>query len=77
MQHRDTDVRQVWAVVRVDDSTLPVIGAADLEARIKVTAVLSNESLAASEVRRLNQLNSPKGAFYFYQATRLREHDAL
>jgi len=75
MQERMLTVRQVWAVVRVDESTLPATRAEDLETRVTVKEILLDEGLAAYEVRRLNDLNRDKGAYYFRQLTRLRDRE--
>jgi len=59
---------QVYAVIRVDgfgDAATPV------EDRISVKEVVSSLETAQAEVARLNQLNGPKGARYFWQTTRL------
>ena len=68
MNGRNKDYQPVYAIVRVDrfqDESVPV------EDRLTVKKVVWSEEEAASEVVRLNQLNSPQGAHYFYQRTRL------
>jgi hypothetical protein len=53
-----------FAIVRID---------ADVEHdedRFTVTRIVWDEAFAESEVARLNELNSDKGAAYFWQATR-------
>lgn len=53
-----------FAIVRID---------ADVgqdEDRFTVTRIVWDEAFAESEVARLNELNSDKGATYFWQATR-------
>ena len=53
-----------FAIVRID---------ADVqndEDRFTVTRVVWDQAFAESEVARLNELNSDKGARYFWQATR-------
>jgi hypothetical protein len=53
---------QVYAVVRVDDYL-------EGEDAITVREILPTMEEAIKEVDRLNQLNGPKGAHYFWQAT--------
>jgi hypothetical protein len=60
--------KQVYAIIRVDDFHDPSL---TVEDRISVKEVVSSLEAAESEVARLNELNSPKGARYFWQATRL------
>lgn len=58
-----------FAIVRID---------ADLqndEDRFTVTRVVWDQASAESEVRRLNELNSGKGARYIWQATRAERRD--
>lgn len=60
-----TSVRiPVYAIVRLDDG-VPLVDA------FTVKEVVSNQEQADKEVRRLNHLNSSRGARYFWQATRL------
>lgn len=54
---------QVYAVVRIDDYL-------EGEAEITVKEILPTMEKAIKEVDRLNQLNSSKGAHYFWQTTR-------
>jgi len=58
-----------FAIVRID---------ADVqndEDRFTVTRVVWDEAFADSEVARLNELNAPKGARYFWQATRAQPRE--
>jgi len=66
-------VRQVWAVVRGDSSSVLPESVPDLANQVVVKEVLLDEGLAAAEVARLNALNREKGAYYFYQVTRLKD----
>ena len=60
----------VFAIVRVDSHP-----GVDMEARpeeaITVTRVVREQEIAEAEVGRLNDLNGPKGAHYFWTITRL------
>ena len=62
--------QHVYAIVRVDD-----YGGYDIELRnrIAVKKVVWTQDVAEREVERLNQLNGPKGALYFWQVTRLEQ----
>lgn len=42
-----------------------------IEFRVRVTKVVADPHFAEQEVRRLNELNRDKGAYYFSQITRL------
>jgi hypothetical protein len=53
-----------FAIVRID------AGVASDEERFTVTRIVWDQDLAESEVARLNDLNSDKGARNFWQATR-------
>jgi hypothetical protein len=53
-----------FAIVRID------LDVEDDESRFTVTGVVWDQDFAESEVARLNDLNSDKGARYFWQATR-------
>lgn len=65
-------VHQAWAVIRFDapPSGSTWESAAD---RFYVKEIVLDEDIAKAEVERLNRLNGPKGAHYFYQVTRLRD----
>jgi hypothetical protein len=54
---------QVYAVVRIDE----YLSGADA---ITVKEILPTIEQADREVERLNRLNSDKGSYYFWQATR-------
>lgn len=61
--------KQVFAVIRFDfwpDRPEMVKG-------MTVKEIVPTQARAESEVERLNKLNSPKGAHYIWQATRLVE----
>ena len=66
-------VQQVWAVIRVDTSSVVPIDAEELADQFVVKEVLLDEHIAKAEVTRLNELNRDKGARYFCQSTRLRD----
>jgi len=54
---------QVFAVIRIDRDRLT-------EDAVTVTEILPTREQAAEEVERLNTLNEPRGARYFWQTTR-------
>ena len=58
---------QVYAIVRIDG---PIESAKDANDRVAITRVLPDFEEAASEVERLNKLNSDKGCFYLWRTTR-------
>ena len=60
--------QHVYAVIRVDGFDDP---AASLEDRITVKEIVSSLEAAQGEVARLNKLNGPNRARYFWQTTRL------
>jgi hypothetical protein len=64
--------QQVYAIVRIDrfDS-----GGAPEDA-VTVKEIVLSLDAAEKEVTRLNALNGPKGAKYFWQATRIIADDA-
>ena len=73
MSKKLVTVQHVWAVVRVDGSSIEPTSTADLANQFVVKEILKTEELAAAEVDRLNRLNRDKGAHYFYMVTRLRD----
>jgi hypothetical protein len=60
--------KQVYVIIRVDDFHDP---SQAVEDRISVQEIVSSLEVVESKVARLNELNNPKGARYFWQATRL------
>lgn len=58
-----------FAILRVDSDI------DDDASRFTVTRVVWDQAFAESEVARLNDLNSDKGARYFWQATRAQLRD--
>jgi hypothetical protein len=54
---------QVFAVIRIDRDRMT-------EDAITIKEILPTREQAAEEVERLNALNEPRGARYFWQATR-------
>lgn len=60
----------VFALVRVD-THVGVDMEAEPEAAITATKVVREQEIAEAEVGRLNLLNGPKGASYFWTITRL------
>jgi len=60
----------VYAIVRVDTDA-----AADVPLDVKITVkkIVADSSVAAAEVKRLNELNAGKGCHYFSQITRLEK----
>jgi hypothetical protein len=60
----------VYAIVRVDTNA-----AADVPLDLKITVkkVVADSSVAAAEIKRLNELNAGKGCYYFSQITRLEK----
>ena len=64
------DVRAAYAIVRVD------LRAADDEQRFTVRRIVWSESLAESEVERLQALNGDKSCSYFWQHTRVEQEPA-
>lgn len=57
----------LFAILRYDNQD----PACPIDQRITVKKIVTTAEYAESEVIRLNQLNADKGAFYFYQITRL------
>jgi hypothetical protein len=60
--------KHVYAIVRLDQF-LPEDS--DLESRVAVKKIVWTVEEAQAEVDRLNKLNGPKGARYFWRTTRL------
>ena len=63
----------VYAVVRFDTEAgddVPV------ELRFTVKEIVTDPAVAGAEVKRLNTLSSDKGAYYFFQVTRIRKATA-
>ena len=58
--------QEVYAIVRIDQFDSD----ASLESLVTVKEIVSSLHAAQSEVARLNALNGPKGAKYFWQTTR-------
>jgi hypothetical protein len=62
---------QVFAVIRVDDvGTFDSGKPGTVSNHITIKEILPTLDEAEVEVKRLNALNSEKGAYYFWQATR-------
>ena len=59
--------QQVYAIVRIDRFNSD----ASPEDMVTVKEIVSSIETARAEVARLNALNGPKGAEYFWQTTRL------
>ena len=62
-----------WAIIRVDKEMIAQ-DVSDLDSvsnSVTVNRVLWSENEARDETERLNLLNRDKGAFYFYQVTRI------
>ncbi len=60
--------RQLFAVVRVDESVDP---SREPGNKITIKEVVATQAEAEAEVARLNRLNADKGCVYFWQATRM------
>jgi hypothetical protein len=59
--------QEVYAIVRIDQ----LDSEASPESWVTVKEIVSSLDAAQSAVARLNALNGPKGAKYFWQTTRL------
>jgi len=58
----------LYAIIRHDAGSH-----APIDQQVTVKKVVSDPLYAAREVERLNELNSEKGCYYFYQITRFEE----
>ena len=58
----------LYAIIRHD-----TFCQAPINIQVTVKKVVSDPVYAAREVERLNELNSEKGCYYFYQITRFEE----
>ncbi len=67
MYSTNAKYNHVFAIVRVDTFQEE----APLEEKIAITKVVSTQEAAEQEVKRLNELNGPKGCLYFWQITRM------
>jgi len=64
---------EVYAVIRIDIPDGFSVSEQNMPQIITVKEIVLSLADATSEVARLNQLNSDKGCFYFWQTTRLSE----
>jgi hypothetical protein len=64
---RVRNVRPALAIIRIDRYS------SDEQERVTVKRVVWDETLAVSEVQRLNELNEDSETFYFWQYTRVDE----
>lgn len=71
MSHSHKPRQELYAIVRVDSDLT------DPELAVTVKKVVRSKARTDDEVRRLNQLNSSKGARYFSQMTRLFADDEI
>lgn len=60
----------VYAILRYDADVGP---GEPIDQRVTVKRIVWNFEDAVKEVQRLNELNKEKGAYYFYQVTRLEK----
>ena len=60
----------VYAIIRYETDAEQM---APIDFRVTVKKIVSDPHYAATEVQRLNDLNKDKGAYYFYQVTRLED----
>lgn len=60
----------LFAIVRYDSAADPLC---PIDFRVTVKKIVADATYAASEVKRLNELNQDKGSYYFYQITRFED----
>jgi hypothetical protein len=63
----------VYAIVRYDGFYTDAPTPANVQVRVTVKKIVTDAEHAASEVRRLNDMNMDKGSFYFCQVTRFED----
>jgi urease accessory protein UreE len=67
MNSKNAKFNHVFAIIRLDTFQ----EGASVEEKMTIPKVVLTQETAEKEVERLNELNGSKGAFYFWQMTRL------
>lgn len=62
----------VYAIIRIDSFHEPQVS---LEDKIRIKMLVWTQEAAENEVKRLNELNAARGAFYFWRRARLARRD--